>query len=399
MTDRAKILIISAVFPPEPVVSALLSKDIADELSKNHKILVICPQPTRPAGFDFNNNYLTNNYEVINLNSYTCAKSKLIGRLRESYSFGRHCSDFIHQNKNQIKCIYLNTWPLFAQYLVIKTAKKNNIKTIIHIQDIYPESLTNKLPKFAKTLIIKILYPIDKFILKNATKIIAISSSMIDYLSISRKIDSKKFELVRNWQDELNFSTTKNINEMSEDFIFMFVGSISPSAGVMTLINSFNNANLDNSKLIIAGNGSDKENCISRARLLNNKNIEFVNVNSNEVSDLQSKSDVLLLPLKKGIAKTATPSKLTAYLLSGKPIIACVEKESDVSRIIEDGCCGYVVEPEDEEGLTNLMRKVKNEDREMLKIKGDAGMKYASSHFSKTVNLDKLIHVIESTIE
>ena len=45
------ILIISAVFPPEPVVSANLSRDLAEELSKNNQVTVLCPKPTRPNGF------------------------------------------------------------------------------------------------------------------------------------------------------------------------------------------------------------------------------------------------------------------------------------------------------------------------------------------------------------
>jgi len=399
MIKKSKILIVSAVFPPEPVVSALITKDIADELVKKHEIVIICPNPTRPIGYDFDKAQKIYNYEVVNLNSYTCAQSKLFGRLRESYSFGKQCADYIAQNQSHIKCIYINTWPMFAQYFVINAAKKYKIKSIIHIQDIYPESLTNKLPFVVRSFILNMLIPVDKFVLKNATRIIAISSSMIEYLSLKRKVQKSKFELVRNWQDESKFSDFKNIDYIYNEFVFMFVGSISPSAGVLTLINSFDSANLENSKLIIAGNGSDKENCISRARLLKNENIEFVNVNSDKVSELQSKANVLLLPLRKGIANTATPSKLTAYLMSAKPIIATVENESDVANIIKEAACGFVVKPEDEISLIETMKLVRSLDKNILIEKGISGQNYALNHFSKKTNLQKIIHVVESTLE
>ena len=48
-----KILIISCVFPPEPVVSAQMSLDIAEALSKNNDVTVISPRPTRPMDFKF----------------------------------------------------------------------------------------------------------------------------------------------------------------------------------------------------------------------------------------------------------------------------------------------------------------------------------------------------------
>ena len=56
------ILIISAVFPPEPVVSATLSKDIADELSTTHNVAVLHPKPTRPDGYLFEAEKLVLNY-------------------------------------------------------------------------------------------------------------------------------------------------------------------------------------------------------------------------------------------------------------------------------------------------------------------------------------------------
>ena len=40
----------------------------------------------------------------------------------------------------------MNSWPVFAQYLTVKTANKFCISIITHIQDVYPESLSTKIP-------------------------------------------------------------------------------------------------------------------------------------------------------------------------------------------------------------------------------------------------------------
>jgi len=82
------ILIVSAVFRPEPIVSARLSEDIAIELAVDHKVTVISPRPTRPFGFTFLSKHNSKCYSLINLNSYTCPESNLFGRFKESYSFG-----------------------------------------------------------------------------------------------------------------------------------------------------------------------------------------------------------------------------------------------------------------------------------------------------------------------
>lgn len=197
-----RVLIISALFPPEPIVSANLSRDIASMLSKNNYVTVVCPYPTRPHGYIFENKMADNDYNVIKLNSYTCSESKkIIGRIRESYSFGLHCAWYIANNRDKIDIIYANTWPLFAQYFVVKAAKKYNIPITMHVQDLYPESISNKFP-LLNTLLTYFLLPIDQYVLANATNVIAISNKMKDYLVNSRKIDSDKIVVVQNWQDE-----------------------------------------------------------------------------------------------------------------------------------------------------------------------------------------------------
>lgn len=396
--DLSNILIISAVFPPEPVVSAMLSRDIASRLSKDHLVVVLCPRPSRPEGYRFEKIIEKPDYRVVHLDSFISPASNLLGRLKESYSLGKHSVDYIKKNSRKIDCIYINSWPLASQYLIIKMAKKLSIPCVIHIQDIYPESLTSKLPKVVGRFFYHLLLPVDRFILKNATKILGISENMISYLSKTRKVERSKFELVRNWQDDERFLNFIPKQDHQSFFTFMYVGSISPSAGVEMLIYAFHKANLKYSKLLIVGNGSEKENCLEIAGEFNNRNIEFSEVVPEEVAKMQSKADVLLLPLKKGISGTATPSKLTAYLFSAKPIIACVEKGSDVANILNEADCGFVVEPENVDAIAMSMKETYAMEKRELEKRGDNGKDYAILHLSKETNLSKITAVIENII-
>jgi len=392
----SKVLIISAVFPPEPVVAAALASDLADELAQKYEVVVLCPKPTRPDGFHFERDGASLKYKLVKLDSYTCPASSLLGRLRESYSLGRHSVAYIKKKSGEFSCIYVQVWPLFAQYLIVKAAKKLKIPCIVHVHDIYPESLVNKFPNPFNRLIFFFLLPIDQYILQNATRIIGISRNLISYLSVSRKVEMNKFQMVRNWQDDTLFINYLRSDTEKFEFIYMYLGSISPSAGVGIIINSFHQANLLNAKLIIAGNGSDKESCLALVQRLGNSKIEFCDITPDKVPEMQSQSDVLLLPLLKGLSKTATPSKLTAYLLSAKPIIACVEKDSDVAEIIYESSCGYVVEPENIDSMVLALKKVYQIPKKELEVVGLNGKKYALLNLTRKVNLQKLVAVIES---
>jgi glycosyltransferase involved in cell wall biosynthesis len=392
------ILIVSAIFPPEPVVSANLSFDIANVLSKKEKITVISPFPTRPFGKVYENKEIYRKYpfEHTILKSYTSPKSSLLGRLRESYSLGLHTKKYIEENHHYIEVIYANTWPLFAQKYLVEVASKYNIPVVLHIQDIYPESISKKIP-FIGFLVQKLLFPIDKKILNKSTKIITISYKMKNYLMKSRYLKENKIKVVRNWQNDDMFINYKDKHQKNNTFTFMYLGSINPTAGVDLLINAFGKSNLKEARLIIAGSGSDKGKCIRIAKNYHNKTIEFYEVSGKEVPSMQSKADVLLLPLKKGVARTALPSKLTAYMLSAKPIIASIDLDSEPADMIRDNGCGLVIEPEDEIQLIECMENIRKLEKENLLSMGENSFIYAKEHLSKKHNLSKLTTIIQNT--
>ena len=391
------ILIVSAIFSPEPVVSANLSFDIATALSSKEKVTVLSPIPTRPYGMFFNQQKPSPDYpfEHVVLKTYTCPESKLFGRFRESYSLGIATQKYIEENHQKIEVIYANTWPLFAQKYLVDTASKYQIPVVLHVQDIYPESISEKIPLIGP-IVNKILLPLDKHILKASTKVITISHKMRNYLIQSRKLKEDKISVVRNWQDDSIFLEHKNQSYKSDMFTFMYLGSINPTAGVDLLIHAFGKADLYNARLIIAGGGSDKEKCMEIAKGYPNKIIEFYEVSGKEVPTMQAKADVLMLPLKKGVAKTALPSKLTAYMLSAKPIIASIDTDSEPADIIRDNRCGFVIEPENEQQLINCMIDVSKTDKDILLKMEQQSFNYAKEHLSREKNLSKILTIIQS---
>jgi glycosyltransferase involved in cell wall biosynthesis len=392
------ILIVSAVFPPEPVVSAKISYDLSKVLSIDNSVAVLCPKPTRPHEFDFSSAINTvDKFTKLEMNSYTCPQSSFIGRLRENISFGRATAKYIKQHHSDINLVYADTWPLFSQYFIVRAAVRYELPIVIHVQDIYPESLVNKLGMLSR-LVNAILLPIDKFVLKKATSIIAISDYMRNHLSLTRKISKNKISVVLNWQDDSAFLESNNTKGEISKFTFMYLGNIGPVAGVDLLIDSFVSANILDSRLVIAGSGSMKNELIKKASLNKTFDIQFWEVPEGKVPETQSKADVMLLPIKKGAAMSSIPSKLSAYMLSGKPIICCADEDSDTSKCIELADCGYVVVPDNSNELSKVFIAVNKQKDDVLRKMGEKGRNFALDFFSKEVNLKKLVTIINNLI-
>ena len=84
---RKRILVISAVFPPEQVTSALMNCDLARALSKDYEVTVLRPYPTRPIGMKFDYTGMGEEpFQTILVESYTHPQSELMGRFPNSYS-------------------------------------------------------------------------------------------------------------------------------------------------------------------------------------------------------------------------------------------------------------------------------------------------------------------------
>jgi glycosyltransferase involved in cell wall biosynthesis len=384
-------------------VSANLSYDLACALSVKHQATVLSPKPTRPMGYDFSSP-ADSKYPFRHniLNSFTHPKSAFVGRFRESYSFGKACAKFINKHHKEIDVIYMNTWPLFGQYLAVKAANKFNIPSIVHVQDIYPEALTQKLPSLLKGLANLILFPIERFINVHSASIVTISQGMKSLICATRNIPPSKVEVVFNWQDETKFlAEVHDISNKSSDTFthFMFLGSLGPVANIDNLILALTQLKGNDIQLTISGEGSEKTKLQSLVKDLKETRVKFIQAPASEAGKIQATADVLLLSLKKGAAGLALPSKLPAYMFSAKPIIATVDHDSDTANAIRDAGCGWVIEPENPAALTAMMQTVHAVPKNELNAIGLKGRSYALKHFSKHANLSKLVSIIEEVIK
>lgn len=396
-----RVLVISAVFPPEQVTSAFLNYDLAHELAKKYDVTVLRPYPTRPIGAKFDNAEVEDkSFKTILVASYTHPQSELIGRFKESNDFGKKSVEYIEKHHEEIDFVYNDGWQLFGLYKVAKACKKYGIPYMVPIQDIYPECLfTNKnYPGLAKWMIKTVLLPIDRYYQKHAACVRTISEEMCDYLSETRGVPKGNYLVVNNWQNDEDF--LKDYPERADDgkLVFAYVGSINQHANVDLMIKAFVEANLSNAEFRIYGGGNKKDYCVNLVKELGVKNIVFDQVSRDKVAYVQSQADVLVLALPTGNGNLCLPSKLTSYMLSGKPVLASVDEDSSTKRILEGEGCGKTVVPDDKEALVNGFKYFAELTSEAREKMGENSLEYAMKHLTREVNLQKVVSTIKAIL-
>lgn len=405
MSDSKKnVVIVAAVFYPEPIVSANLLFELACELSKKYNVTVLRPKPTRPLGFKTPNwDSKAWPFKEIVLDTFTSPQSKIIGRFRESISHGKAAAKYIKAHHKNIDFIFNDSWHLFGINIVARTAVKYGIPYITPVQDIYPESLVSKLPKIStlQRMVRSLLLPIDKYNLSHAARIHTISEGMVETLAATRNIDKNKFYIVRNWQDDRQFTdyiATKTSKENdNEPFTFMYLGNVGHLAGLEMVIAAFKNVKVQNVRFVIAGGGAAKEALMRDA--VDDRRIEFWDVPAGQVPAIQDKADVMVLPVKKGFALSSIPSKLPAYMFSAKPVLASVDAESDTAMCIKKSEGGWVIPPEDNGEMTKQMHDCIAEYKQILTTMGTNGREFALKNLSREQNLNVLVNTCIEVIE
>lgn len=395
------LLIISGVFPPEQVTSALLNYDLARELSRKYDVTVLRPYPTRPIGMNFEYDGLNDEpFETILIDSYTCPQSQLVGRFRESIDFGRKCAAYIKKHHSDISFIYNNPWQLFGVGIVARMAKKYHIPYMIAIQDIYPECMLTKGNKsgIVKKLVMGLLKPIDVYYQRNAARIRTISDEMGDYLSKTRQIPREKYLIVNNWQNDEDFVGISN-TQPHDKMRFVFVGSINVHANVEIIIKAFAEAKIPNSELVLYGGGNQKDYCMELVKQMGLENVRFDLVRRVQIPQVQSQASVLVLALPSGNGNLCLPSKMTSYMLSGKPILASVDRDSATTRYINEAQCGLVVEPDSIPSLVEGFKKFAAIPKAQLQTYGDNSLRFAKQHLTREINLRMVCDAIDEVIK
>lgn len=267
---------------------------------------------------------------------------------------------------------------LFAALL----GKKN---FIFDVRDLWPDSafeLGYKPSNFVKN----ILKGLEKLYYRKAKKIFC-ATSEIRRTIINIGIPKEKVITLVNTVDTnlfkpINIDRTK-LGFQKNDFIMIYVGSLTQVQNLKTVIEAANLIKkVSNIKILMVGEGEDKENLIAQTKKVKLKNIEFINGQpTGKIIQLINVSDVGLISLStnKFFSDNALPTKTSEYLGCGKPIVACAGK--NLEELIKKNEVGLVVPPGDSKKLSEAILKL-YKSKELLKKYSQNARKLAIYQFS-----------------
>ena len=406
-----RVAIVTPVFPPEPVVSSRTSWQIAEALAaRGHAVSVITAFPNRPAGRLFagysrrpyRRETLPSGVSVIRCLASLSRRSRTLSRLAENVSFGVTSALALAATPRP-DVVYAVTWPIFALGLVTVVAALRGVPLVTSIQDMYPESLVAQGRLAPTSRIVRWLRRLDGAIIRRSRAVILISETFRRLYSQDRGVPDDRLEIIPNWAEQTDVVPDAQAGEAFRRklgvppgaTLAVFGGNVGEAAGVEMLIDAVQQLAAPGLYLLIAGEGSSLSACQARAAQTRASRVLFHHPwAASETSAVLSAADVLLLPTRGRQSLVSVPSKLLAYMLAGKPILATALPESDLARLMRLAGCGWCVEPDRPELLAEGLRGVAalgDDERHRL---GTAGRTFVLTHLTADVCVPQVVELL-----
>jgi glycosyltransferase involved in cell wall biosynthesis len=292
-----------------------------------------------------------------------------------------------------------------AGYLL---SRRKKAKFIFEVRDLWPQTLVDVGSYKEKSLTVKLLGALERFLYRRARKIVVLLPGAAEDIT-GLGIPEDQIVYIPNGVSPELFAETgarlpKKLDKLIADLkaegkaMVGYTGAHGLADGLDTIVETaklLQDRGADRIHFLLVGDGAEKKRLVEKAKSLSLNNLSFFKpIPKNAMTGLLRAIDITIVPLRKSeMWKYGTSkNKLFDYMMCAKPIVWAINEANDpVARV----GCGISIEPEDTEqmakAITRLCGMSEWEQREM----GKKGQEYAMKYHSIPVLTDRLLEVME----
>ena len=402
------ILFFTQYFPPEVHAPASRTFDHCKQwIATGHQVTVITCAPSHPKGILFTGykNRLwqsedINGIKVIRVWSLITPNKGFFKRILGYMTFfpGSTVAGLFVRNVD----VVVGTSPqIFSPLAAGIVSFFKRTPWVFEIRDILSESLlaTNLVKN---KFLLKLVRFFEIFLYKRATAIIVVTNSFKRIL-INQGIQQKKIHVITNGVDLEKFKPIAKDKSLIESlsiknlFIAGYIGTHGLSHGLDSILyaaeliqNKYKNHNI---KILLLGDGSNKESLLKLSNKLGLKNVLFLDlVPRHKIHLYWSILDISIIHLKKtNLFDAFIPSKMFEAMGMGIPLLHCVSGES--ADIVKSNNLGCIVESENSDEIAKSLIDLSKNNHKIETYK--SANIAASSKFSRVNLANNMMDVLE----
>ncbi|MFB0534685.1 MAG: glycosyltransferase family 4 protein [Anaerolineae bacterium] len=336
---------------------------------------------------------------VIRTYVYVAPKGKLLGRSLSYLTFhllatvaslflaGRHDAIVAPSPSIQIGL------PLYLTSLLFGTP------FIYNVQDLYPH-VGVEAGVFKNKWLVGALKRLEGMLLGRARYVVVIADNFGREL-VRRGVPPDKIITIPNCVDADFIRPLPRLNgfrekyQLGDKFVVMYAGNVGLSQGLETLLQCAQMFTEDGILFVIVGEGASLPSLKQRVLEMKLDNVQFIPYQPREdVPFVLAAADISLVLLRSGIASHSVPSKAFSIMASSRPIVAAVDRPSEIADIIGEARCGLLVEPENPEQLAKAISDLYYSESLRDELARN-GRHYVERHYSRSVASNKYAQLLE----
>jgi glycosyltransferase involved in cell wall biosynthesis len=363
-----RILILSQYYFPEPVEKV---HDLARGLvALGHSVQVLTGVPCYPLGRVYEG-YRQRAWQreeidgvhVLRVPQIPDHSHSAIKRAIYYGSFAVSATAFgpAHLEPADVMLVYQAALPVgFAAWAI---GRLRRLPIVLDVVDLWPESvLASGISKSAR--LARVVRRAAKWVYSKADHISVITEGYRDNL-IDMGVPAGKLGVIYPWMPTQTYGPRPPDPELAARegltgrFNIVYAGNIGPIQALDVVLDAAETLrDLPAVQFVIVGSGAERERLIASARSRRLDNVRFLERRPPEdMPALYALADALLVHLRPDpMSRISIPSKLFAYLPSGRPILAGVEGE--VQRLTEREGFGLAFEPSMPAALAAAVRRL-----------------------------------------
>ena len=346
------VLLVHRFFAPDVTTYSQMLAMMATQLKLDgHDVSVFSTQPSYNGiydGPDLPKTRVEDGVAVVRTNIRGAGSS--IGRLLGGIIFGVRLIVHALRHRKRYDVIMVSTVPPVLMGLCgLAAARIANAKLVYHCMDLYPEIAiaSGHAPAGPIT---KIAQKLDSYTISKAAKTVVLSTDMKE--TIARRGAPTDRVVIQNNFTIDNAESSGDIElprelATSSRFRMLFAGNIGRFQGLEALLEAVALDNSAETELVFLGAGAAKKSLQAQTKKLGIQDrVLFVDHQPLEVAmQAMAGADVAIVSLAPGLIGSAYPSKTVMYLEMGCRILAVVEHQSELAKLVVSNDLGIVAEP------------------------------------------------------
>ena len=390
------IWIVTELFYPDEVSTALIMTEIAEELAKSSDVSVICgpkgyEKTYKPQESSFNDKIVIKRVNIVPLN-----KNNLLARVLRllllSFKMTYKVIRLVQKNDHVI--LVTNPAFLLLALGIIKPFKKFKLSILIH--DVFPENLVPGNILKSASWKYKLLKSVYDTAYRKADKLIVLGKDMKQLMSNKLRHHIPPVEVITNWADEgvfplAGFNKSEYLGfDVTGKVVLGFAGNLGRLQGLPEFLGAFKAASNKDVVLVLIGDGALKKEIKS---IIENEKVENVVLLGakprHEQNLFLNACDIGLVTLKAGMCGLGVPSKTYNIMAAGKALLYMGDKKSEVDSYIKNYLCGWSFSVDELEELTSFLSNLCDEKRPAILVAGQNAHNAATKFYSRKKVLSK----------